>query len=368
MTRDVLPDLNRPAPPAPGRMVVAGVAGAVVLGVALGFWARPAEPGGPSVHVAARREPAGPSRPSLQIVVDEAPAAPIGEALEVLPTNALPARPLDLAPPMARQAPVLIEPVVPRRPTSGLMKVDAPAPLPPQVLAPRPKAEPPRKMKTEAPKTSLRIATAKADAKLAQAKATRDRKVAALAEAHAEKLEAARGTKLAKARAVKLAKSEARLGYKAEKVAVKSQAKAKPTRLAAKLAKTEAARVARPKPVKVAAAKLSPKPLRKPAAKHPAPRNDGSLRVARANVCASPDPGEAIVCADRSLGQRDRQLQAAYRSAEAAGVPASALRRQQSRWLAARAAAAREAPWAVEDVYVARISELKDQTRDARDN
>ena len=34
----------------------------------------------------------------------------------------------------------------------------------------------------------------------------------------------------------------------------------------------------------------------------------------------------------------------------------------------ARAAAAREAPWAVEDVYVARISELKDQTRGAREN
>ena len=75
-----------------------------------------------------------------------------------------------------------------------------------------------------------------------------------------------------------------------------------------------------------------------------------------------------MVCADQRLGARDRQLQDAYRSAEAAGVPASSLRRQQSRWLAARAAAAREAPWAVEDVYVARISELKDQTRDAHEN
>lgn len=49
-------------------------------------------------------------------------------------------------------------------------------------------------------------------------------------------------------------------------------------------------------------------------------------------------------------------------------MPANALRRQQARWLQARAAAAREAPWAVEDVYEARISELNDLTRDAREN
>ncbi len=38
---------------------------------------------------------------------------------------------------------------------------------------------------------------------------------------------------------------------------------------------------------------------------------------------------------------------------------------QQQRWLAARTAAAREAPWAVQDVYQARIAELEDQTRGA---
>jgi uncharacterized protein len=92
------------------------------------------------------------------------------------------------------------------------------------------------------------------------------------------------------------------------------------------------------------------------------------MRVARNEACASADPGEAVVCADRRLGARDRQLQQAYRNAEAAGVPESSLRRQQARWLQARAAAAREAPWAVEDVYEARISELNDLTRDARDN
>ena len=49
-------------------------------------------------------------------------------------------------------------------------------------------------------------------------------------------------------------------------------------------------------------------------------------------------------------------------------MPASALRRREARWLEVRAAAAREAPWAVEDVYVARISEINDMIRDAREN
>ena len=124
----------------------------------------------------------------------------------------------------------------------------------------------------------------------------------------------------------------------------------------------KAARVASQAPPKVDKAKAPASRAR------PVPRGEGPMRVAQARPCASEDPGEAIVCADRRLGARDRQLQQAYRNAEAAGVPASALRRQQARWLEARAAAAREAPWAVEDVYVARISELNDLTRDAREN
>ncbi|HET6970675.1 MAG TPA: lysozyme inhibitor LprI family protein, partial [Phenylobacterium sp.] len=94
-----------------------------------------------------------------------------------------------------------------------------------------------------------------------------------------------------------------------------------------------------------------------------APRAESPVRLAKA-TCASSDPGEALVCADSRLGARDRQLQQAYRSAEAAGVSPEALRRQQSRWLQARAAAAREDRWAVEDVYEARIAELKELSRD----
>ena len=87
--------------------------------------------------------------------------------------------------------------------------------------------------------------------------------------------------------------------------------------------------------------------------------------ASRPSRCASDDPGAALACADPSLGAAERQLTRAYRAAEAAGVPAATLRRQQQRWLAARAAAARDAPWAVHDVYVARIAELQDQTRQA---
>lgn len=90
------------------------------------------------------------------------------------------------------------------------------------------------------------------------------------------------------------------------------------------------------------------------------------LARAGAKTCASSDPGAALVCADASLSAADRQLARAYREAEAAGVPAWQLKQQQQRWLAARAAAAREAPWAVQDVYTARLAELKDMTRDAR--
>jgi uncharacterized protein len=81
--------------------------------------------------------------------------------------------------------------------------------------------------------------------------------------------------------------------------------------------------------------------------------------------CASRDPGEALVCADPSLGAADRQLARAYQGARAAGVPDAQLQRQQQRWLAARAAAAREAPWAVRDVYLARIAELNGLAHDA---
>ncbi len=299
-----------------GRIVLAGVFCACAAGVGLGLWARPA----PEPRVAAKAAPAPPA-PILQIVVDDTPA-PIGAPMEVLPA--------DVGPPKPFSAPGL-EPAAPRRPAYGLVRVDAPVAAEP---APKPVAPP----KVEKPKVEK--------PKLAKPKAVK---------VQAPKPKAER-PKLVKVKAVKSAAPKPK--------AVKATP-AKPK--VAKVARVEKAgtpprRLAPPPPA------LKPPPRKSPPKAAPAPRGEGPMRVARATPCASADPGEAMVCADRRLGARERQLQRAWRDAEAAGVPASALNRQHARWLQARAAAAREAPWAVEDVYVARISELNDLTRDARDN
>jgi hypothetical protein len=95
------------------------------------------------------------------------------------------------------------------------------------------------------------------------------------------------------------------------------------------------------------------------------PQHPSGLMKVSAPRCGQRDPGEALVCADPNLGAADRQLARAYQGARAAGVSDAQLQRQQQRWLAARAAAAREAPWAVHDVYMARIAELNGQAREA---
>jgi hypothetical protein len=100
-----------------------------------------------------------------------------------------------------------------------------------------------------------------------------------------------------------------------------------------------------------------------PAPPPPAPRPAGLMKVSAR--CAQRDPGEALVCADPNLGAAERQLTRAYQGARAAGVPDAQLQRQQQQWLAARSAAAREAPWAVHDVYMARIAELNGLAREA---
>jgi len=69
---------------------------------------------------------------------------------------------------------------------------------------------------------------------------------------------------------------------------------------------------------------------------------------------------ERMVCADPRLAQADLRLDAAYRAALDAGVPAWRLERQQRRWIRAREDAAFEAPQAVAQVYEARIAELND--------
>jgi uncharacterized protein YecT (DUF1311 family) len=165
------------------------------------------------------------------------------------------------------------------------------------------------------------------------------------------------------------------------KLAEKKKGPHKPkAEIAAKARKTEKALTAEkvekvekavhklsPAPEKPKLAEVAPPPKAKPVATHADPAA-GPLRVASARPrCASADPGAALVCADPTLGAVDRRLNQAYREAQAAGVPTAELDRQQRRWLAARSAAAREAPWAVHDVYLARISELREMTRDAED-
>ena len=246
-----------------------------------------------------------------------------------------------------------------------------------------------------------------------------DRKIelarAAAAKAAAHKIELAEAAKAAKAakdeqiqlakaarqQQIQLAKAEAkgraeaRAEAKAEALAFARDDAKKRARLAAlahavqRLAAAQAAM--QPEPVEVAkldrkhahkarheaqveraslkthkGARMAEPPVRAHTAPVPPPSHASGLMKVSTPRCASRDPGQALVCADPSLGAADRQLTRAYQDARNAGVPDVQLQRQQQRWLAARSAAAREAPWAVHDVYLARIAELNGQAREAR--
>ncbi|WP_293453344.1 hypothetical protein [Phenylobacterium sp.] len=294
-------------------MVLAGVVVAAALGVGLGLWARPGLDPEP-VPAAVEAPPELESAQPLQIVVDDRPA-PLGAPLVVLP----PSRP------------------VAQRFAGAAESARPPGSLPVVVLArAEPEGGPPPKAKPPPPP---RIVVAKAEKPPARPKPAPVR--VAKAEKAAPKAPGAAKVIKAKAKAPVRKKPIQVASAESPKRAPKTAAKSRP-------AKVELA---------------SARPPRKAAARAEAPR-----RVAQADPCALPDRAEAMVCADSRLSARDRQMRAAYREAEAAGVPTSALRRQQVRWLAAREAAAREAPWAVEDVYVARIAELKDLVADAREN
>jgi uncharacterized protein YecT (DUF1311 family) len=300
-----------------------GVAAAAVMGVGLGLWARPA-PDPPPEPAVVEAAPEPPVAEALQIVVDDRPA-PIGARLVVLP--ALPGR-TSRAAPRAQALPPASLPVI-------ILTKDDPAPEA-RPAPPVPKAD-------AAPPARRRMAVAAAKPLPAADRPKRKKEPLARL-----------------ARAAKAAPKAVR----AEAGVIRAKAKAMAHRSPVRVAKTDPPRPA-PKPAKAAKARIelaSAKPSRKSRA--PA---EVQPRAAPA-PCALPDRAEAMVCADSRLSARDRQLQAAYREAMAAGVPATALRRQQVRWLAAREAAAREAPWAVEDVYVARIAELRDLIADAREN
>jgi len=377
-----------------GRMALfGGVAGACVLGAGLGLWARPSDierPAGAVAKPLAAVTPVSAPR-RLPVVVDDTPA-PIGKPLDVLaaspprpaviPHRVVPASP---APPP--------EMLAPRRPPNGLVRVAAPAPGP---IAPPPAARAAQIQALQAQALqlqALKAQTAQAQAAQQRAEAARlqAERLAKAEQAHehaqrlAEQKAEAKAERLARLKARHEKILEARAAAKARAIELaKAAPPPKPrhglavlTHALARLAPHHAtpaverdepkadrrhksdrreARLAR-------AAKPHPLPPAQPLAAHGA----GPIRVANVTPrCASPDPGEALACGDPNLGAAERRLTRAYRDAEAAGVPASTLQQQQLRWKAARAAAAREAPWAVREVYQARIAELQDLARDAQ--
>lgn len=379
-------DLQSDAPAGVSRpLLLGGVAVACLLGVGLGLWARPAQSERRFAPPAAAAQPkaAAPVR-SLEIVVDDRPA-PVGEPLEVMSAMAT-AKPA----PAEAAEPSFTPPVVllaPRREPEGLVKVQAIAPpteaLAPAAPAPAPKPAPkaeaqapasapmPKARKPEPLKTKAAPAASKP--KLVKAKAEQPKP----AKAPASRLAKTEKTVKAKAKAaeVKLARTEQAAKPKLAKLvrvvskAVPHRAKADAPRTVKTVAKTAPAPAAKlqkasmrkaasakapkaDKPLKVAEVKTAPKPAPKPVAKPPR--------------CAMADPGAALVCSNPTLGAVDRELARAYRQAQAAGVPEWRLEQQQQRWIAARANAAREAPWAVRDVYAARIAELRDMSRARR--
>lgn len=336
----------------PRHVLVAGIAGACALGVGAGLWARPAadeqRAPTPAAKVAATAKPRG----KIEIVLTDPLGGTAAATPKVTAAIAGPAVSAELVEPPAEGEP---EPLAPVRRPEGLMRVQ-------QVEAP------------EAPLLERETAKAEAakleKAKLAKADTARREKLK-LEKAKLEKakLEKARkkqpDLKVAKAEPKETKLAVADTG--AEMDVAEAKAPGRLSRLKTAIAKPFKSH---PK-AETELAKAEPRPAK--------PKKSDETRLAKLDEpketkaksgskrCVSSDPGAAIVCADPTLAAADRQLTRAYREAEAAGVPASQLRSQQQRWLAARAAAAREAPWAVHDVYLARIAELNDLTRDARE-
>ncbi|RAK57448.1 hypothetical protein [Phenylobacterium deserti] len=378
-------DLQTETPAGVSRpLLVGGVAIACLLGVGLGLWARPSQSERRfSPPVAVQPKVAAPPR-SLEIVVDDGPA-PIGKPLEVLAASEAPELAAEAAvdPP---EAPL----IAPRREPEGLVKVQAISPAPPEPTEIAPPVLPPVRQKVETPATR----TAKPAAKAEKSPVTN-----AKAEVKAKPAEAkpkalvktkAEAPKATPSRAVKAGKVVKAKAKAAEAKIVRSEEAAKPkiaklVRVVSKAVphrskKTEA-REAPERPAKA----TTPQKVGKPAPKKPATdpklqkaalpktapaKADKPVKVAQVKKapakpsrCASADPGAALVCSTPALGAADREMARAYREAQAAGVPAWRLEQQQQRWLNARANAAREAPWAVRDVYAARIAELRDMSR-----
>jgi uncharacterized protein YecT (DUF1311 family) len=331
-------------------VLLAGIAGACLMGAGAGLWARPADHDQPKPTAVAKTAAASKPRGKLEIVLNDAgnPLAPPSTAHAPAITG--PTVSAELIEPAAAEAP----PLLAAAPPQGLMRVQDTGPQPVEPLAvereakaEKAKAEKARLEKARLQKAKLekaKVEKLRLEKVKAEAKKKTDLKVA-----RAEKPEKLKDVRVAEDAGIEVAdtRQPGRLSRLKSVIAKPFKARKDETLPAAdtSLAKAD---TAKPKTVKLAKAE-APKTAKKPSKR-----------------CVSSDPGEAIVCADPGLAAADRQLSRAYREAEAAGVPAWQLKQQQQRWIAARAAAAREAPWAVHDVYLARIAELNDMTRDAR--
>ncbi|HEX2801619.1 MAG TPA: lysozyme inhibitor LprI family protein [Phenylobacterium sp.] len=354
--------------PSARKLLFVGVVSAGLLGAGAGIWARPAMSERRMAAAAAvQAQPAAAQR-RIQIVLEDAPA-PIGTPIPVLPVDNRTASPAVHADPAP--AP---EPTAPVRDPQALVRVHAP------ILTPATPV-PARTTIAKAPKAkSLRVATLPSKVRrppAAKAKVTRSAKARADAPAaRLVKVAARKATRqVANAPAEKTLrrKKPIGVGHTMDRP-VSRPARAEP-RPALQKASDRPGHGRKAKPAKPRTTRLHPAKPRRAEAAHPAkarafvppPRPVGLMRVSTRPRCASPDPGAALVCADPALGAVDRQLARAYRQAQAAGVSDERLQRQQQRWLAARSSAAREAPWAVRDVYVARIAELNGMAHEAQE-
>ncbi|MDB5452419.1 MAG: hypothetical protein JWO33_997, partial [Caulobacteraceae bacterium] len=194
--------------------MLTGVAGACVLGVAAGLWARPMDTERRGVMIA--RPAAAPPQRQLQIVVDDTPA-PIGDPMEVLSQEASRPQPnFALPPPL---------PVI--QPSAGLMKVTATAPL--QVSEPPESEAPPAPRRIEpVPRVVLKAAAPKP----AKAVLARPRIKAGTSEKKAVPT-LAKPAKVARSEPVKIAKVKPRAEAKARPktaklVLAKAETKARP--------------------------------------------------------------------------------------------------------------------------------------------
>lgn len=413
-------------------VIGAGMVGACVLGVVAGVWARPHENGEIARLSAAREaygplpnqlqvvlEPDLQARleSPLQIAAGAEPvsvipngAAPPAAAPVAAPVAAAPppepVRPKSLPPPVRlikAEAPLrTVEPERPvrtERPRPEKAKIvqakaEAPAAKPEKVRASKAaeadKVEKLRLAKLERRKAAAREKAQKAE--VAEQEARAEKKVAArkieLAEAERDKAEARE--KAAKTRLVKADKPTAKPQASRLAAAKPLQAKSVPVRPTVHLAATRPAPVRstavnapdstldlqlaalRAEPLKAEPVKISvPVSTPKPAvAVRPAVAvsRPGAAPISAARTCDADSRAEELVCADPRLAAADRRMSAAYRHALQAGASPDRLRRQQGRWLAARAQAADEAPWALTQVYAVRIAELNDEAAQAAED